>query len=76
MDPFATERRVFESRRSDLITRHEGEFAVVHGERVLGTRPSLEGAVDLGYRLTQATAFLVKRIERCDVPVFLPAWVR
>ncbi len=75
MDPFATERRVFETRKLDLLDAHEGQYAVVHGEDLLGIRPSLEAAVEFGYRTTRAAAFLVKRIERRDVPIFLPAWV-
>lgn len=76
MDPFAAERRVYDARKPDLVSAHEGDYAVVYGESVLGVRPTLEAAVELGYRLTRASAFLVKRIERREAPVFVPAWVR
>lgn len=46
-----------------LKERLEGSFAVIKGERVLGTPASFDEAIRLGIRETRGREFLVKRIQ-------------
>lgn len=75
MDPFETEHRVFASHLARLLATHEGDYAVVYGERLIGVCTTLESAVELGWTETRSRSFLVRRITEEPAVVLLPARV-
>ena len=75
MDPFQTERRVFDAHLNDLLACSEGQFVAIHGTEILGTSATFEGAVELGFTRTGQRAFLVRRIAATPTPLIVPARV-
>jgi len=76
MHDLGRESATFAAALPGLLEGHRGEYALVHGDRVLGTFPSESDALLEGYRrLWESRPFLVKRIvpREEEVPAFLGA---
>ncbi|MEZ6235491.1 MAG: hypothetical protein R3B68_15000 [Phycisphaerales bacterium] len=67
MGRYQTEQAIYTQRLAEwLRARLEGSFAVIKGDRVLGTPASFDEAIRLGIRETRGREFLVKRIQPAD----------
>jgi hypothetical protein len=56
------EAKYFEAIRNELLGRARGEYALIHGEKLIGTFTSKEDAIKAGYLSFGNAPFLVKRI--------------
>lgn len=59
----------YERLRTELVRDHDGEFALVHGDALVGVFPSETAAIDEGYRRFGKVPLLVRRIAAVD-PVY------
>lgn len=53
----------------DLKAKHEGKYALIHGETVVDTFSTYEDAIKRGYQEFKTQPFLVKQIHAIE-PVF------
>jgi len=74
------ERRKFEEILDALLREHTNEWAVLHGDDLLGVRPSLDDAFSLGYSaVAEDEPFLVTQIiapEASQVTVMPTLYLR
>ncbi len=69
--PLALEWATYRANRQEL-QRHEGQWVVIHGEQILGIRPSYEEALRLGYERAGYVDFLAHQILVSEPIHFLP----
>ncbi|OIO21354.1 hypothetical protein COV61_00510 [Candidatus Micrarchaeota archaeon CG11_big_fil_rev_8_21_14_0_20_47_5] len=63
-----TEIETYEANKEDLLREHEGEFVLIHNEKVIDTFKSQEDAIRLGIKRFGNVPFLVKKIELHEQP--------
>jgi hypothetical protein len=63
--PLRREWATYLERKSELLAR-EGQWVVIHGEQILGIRPTYEEALQLGYERAGFVDFLVHQIRETD----------
>jgi hypothetical protein len=63
------ELETFEQCKDALLGEHENEYAVVRGSELLGTFVSEIDAVNAAYGAFGNVPFLVKKIERIELPL-------
>jgi len=63
------ELKTYEARRESLLGSHEGKFALIHGEEILGTFDSQMDAIAWGYRELGNVPFLVKEVLKVGIPL-------
>lgn len=68
-----SERAWYEAHRSDLLQHHEGQYALIHEDRLLGTFSSLEEAFDAGVAALGTEPFLLQHVTREAEIVYFPA---
>ena len=68
-DVLDAELNTFEAHRRDLVAKAKGQFALVHGDEIVGVFANDEDALIEGYTLFGNRAFLIKEISEVDVPV-------
>jgi hypothetical protein len=56
----------FEANRAMLLGKARGEYALIHGDELIGTFVSKEDAINAGYEKFGNTPFLVKLITEVD----------
>ena len=56
----------FEENRAKLLGKAKGEYALIHGEELIGTFVSKEDAINAGYEKFGNAPFLVKLIAEVD----------
>lgn len=71
--PLEKELSYYNSIRDDLIKNHEGKFALIKGETLVGTFDRAESAYTEGVKLFGNQAFLVKQILREEPVETIPA---
>ncbi len=59
----------YRARFDNLIAVHEGKFALLHGDQLLGVFDSQMDAITRGYKELGNVPFLVKHISRLEVPL-------
>jgi hypothetical protein len=69
--PLGIESATYQAHQRDLLM-HVGQWVVIHGDQVLGVRPSYEEALRLGYEQAGFANFLVHRIAEDDPVHSLP----
>jgi len=52
----------FERLKSQLVSEHEGKFAVISGTELLGVYSTYDDALAIGYEKKKLEPFLVKKI--------------
>jgi hypothetical protein len=62
---------VFRAHLANLLTDHEGKFALIHGDQVAGVFDTEQQGVEEGYRRFNLQPFLVKRIVAVEKPVYM-----
>ncbi len=67
--PLDQEINTFESLKESLLVDHEGEWAVVQKDRLVGVFNSYEDALNQGYKECKAQEFLVRQILRIENPI-------
>lgn len=72
MRALETELNFFEAQRAELLRNHEGKFALIRGERLIGVYDTPEAAFEVGAGLS-GEPMLIKRIEREERPDRVPA---
>jgi hypothetical protein len=70
-EPLGLEWATYQKRKPELLA-HEGQWVVIHGERILGIRPTYEDALRLGYERAGFVDFLVHPIAATDPVDTLP----
>jgi hypothetical protein len=75
MDPFATERRVFEARLPELLAHHEGQYAVIFRDELIGVAAALDDAMRLAWERTRSLRVFVERIRTGRDVAMIPAYV-
>ena len=63
----------FEVQKPQLLEHHAGQFALIHGEQLLGTYTTFQEAFEAGVRALGTQPFLVKQVTAEDRPVQFPA---
>lgn len=71
--PLQKELDFFESKRKDWLATHPGQFAVVHGEVLLGFYPTFAVAYDAGVTEFGLDPFLVQQVTDADKMAQFPA---
>jgi len=66
-----TEWRFFEENRERFVAEAEGKFALIKGRRLFGFFDSEGDALNEGYRRFGQPPFLVKRVQRVELPIHL-----
>lgn len=61
---------IYQSKLSELKT-DEGRFVLIHGEELVDTFDSYEGAIKAGYSQFGLESFLVKQIRFLEQPQFI-----
>jgi hypothetical protein len=72
------ERRFFRQRRAELLRHHEGKFALVHGEELVGVFSTFDDAYAHGIARFGRQLFLVEQISPAKPLAHLPsryAWL-
>jgi hypothetical protein len=64
-NPLATELATFEKLKESLLC-HEGKFAVIYKEELLGVYDTYEDALKIGYEKCKLEPFLVKKIQAVE----------
>ena len=59
----------YERNRESLLATAEGKFVLIHDDSVLGVFESEADAVDQGYQRLGYVPFLVKQVQRVEVPL-------
>lgn len=67
------ELQFYQLHRSELLEKHEGQVALIHGEDLIGTFPTDEEALSEGARRFGLVPFLVKSIRKEEPEVHIPA---
>ena len=65
-EPLAVEWQTYLQHRDELLAEHEGQFVLIHRDRVIETFHAREDALRHGYRQLGAVPFLVHRIMRME----------
>lgn len=63
----------FEARKPELLRHHGGQFAVIHGDELLGTYTTFNEAFEAGVRAVGNRPFLVKEIVDQEAQAQFPA---
>lgn len=71
--PLEKELAFFESQAMQLRADHLGQFALVHGEALLGVYPTFGQAFEAGLKAVGNRPFLVKEIAEHETTVQHPA---
>jgi len=56
------EREYYESLKEDLLRHHEGQFAVIHADQLLGTYTTFDEALAAGVRAYGTQPFLIQEV--------------
>ena len=64
-----SEIKTFELNRKELVGRALGKFALIKGERIVGTYDTANDAVRAGYAELGNVEFLVEEISQFDSPL-------
>jgi hypothetical protein len=67
------ERRVYDAHKADLLTSSAGQFALVHGDELIGTFTKFSEAYEEGVRRFGLEPFLVQQILAEETAMQLPA---
>jgi len=65
----AVELETYAQNLETLLGTHEGKYAVIHGDQVLGTFDSRMDAITWGYRTLGNVPFLVKQVVKVESPL-------
>ena len=71
--PLETELRYFEAKKEELLRHHEGKYALVVGEELLGVFDSREEAYKFGIEKRGNVPMLIKQIIRDEPTETVPA---
>ncbi|MGA2700472.1 MAG: hypothetical protein ABSH35_05180 [Isosphaeraceae bacterium] len=69
--PLGLEWATYQASKRELL-RYEGQWVVIHGEQILGIRPSYEEALRLGYERAGYVDFLARQILASEPVHLLP----
>jgi hypothetical protein len=69
--PLGIESATYQAHYRELLA-HLGQWVVIHGDQILGIRPSYEEALRLGYEQVGFANFLAHQIEEDDPVHSLP----
>ncbi|MGC8644057.1 MAG: hypothetical protein ACP5XB_29710 [Isosphaeraceae bacterium] len=69
--PLAREWATYQANKRQLLS-HEGQWVVIHGEQILGIRPTYEEALRLGYEQAGYVDFLAHQILANEPVHLLP----
>jgi hypothetical protein len=69
--PLGIESATYQAHRRELLA-HVGQWVVIHGDQILGIRPTYEEALQLGYEQVGFANFLVHQIAEDDPVHSLP----
>ena len=64
--PLQEELKTFKQMKKALLRRHEGEYALIQGNRLIETGLSEKKLCRIGIRMFGSHAFLIKKIERVE----------
>ena len=67
-NPLAQELATYQTHKAELLGRHRGGFALIHGEVILGTFDTQGDAIQIGYDRLGNVPFLTKRIVEVETP--------
>jgi hypothetical protein len=65
----------FEEKKAEWLQHYTGQFALVHGDELLGTFTQFDEAFDAGVKRLGNQPFLIKQIVETETPVQFPALV-
>jgi len=63
------ELKAYEAKFENLLASHEGKYVLLHNDDVLGVFDSQMDAINWGYKELGNVPFLVKQVNRLDVPL-------
>ncbi len=67
-----TELEYFKSVKSDLISTHEGKFALIKGKKLIGVYKKQKTAYLKGLKELGETQFLIKQVAKEEKPESVP----
>lgn len=69
------ERKFYDSKKSDLVRDHAGQFALIHDSELVGTFTTFTEAYEEGVRRFGITPFLVQQVREQEPTAQIPALV-
>jgi hypothetical protein len=63
----------FEAHKDELLAQHDGQFVLIHGDRLVGAFATFEQAFDAGIQTVGNQPFLIKPVAREERPESFPA---
>lgn len=67
------ELKYFEANRTNLLQHHAGKFALIVGNRLIGSFDTAERAYEAGLEAVGNVPMLIKQVTATDVPEQVPA---
>jgi hypothetical protein len=58
--------QTYEKLKDQLVAEHEGKYAVISGEELLGVYSTYDDALKIGYEKRELKPFLVKKISSIE----------
>ena len=62
----ASELATYEAHKEELVSQHEGRYALVHGSEIAGVWDTYNDALESGYQKFKLEPFLVKQIQSIE----------
>jgi hypothetical protein len=63
----------FEAHRHDLLEHHEGQFVLIHEDRLVGNFGTFEQAFSAGIQTVGNRPFFIKQVVQEELPQQFPA---
>ncbi len=67
------ELRFFESKKRELLSLYQGQFAVIKGERLVGTYTTFQEAFEAGVKEFGTAPFLIRQVVEKEQVLQYPA---
>ena len=71
--PLEQELQYYSAHKIELLEHHQGQFALIKGDALLGTYTTLEEAFDAGVKALGNQPFLIKQVLETDEVIQYPA---
>jgi hypothetical protein len=73
MEALEQELKIFGENEAEWSKAHPGKFVLIKGHEVIGFFDEPEPALSTGARLVGAESFLVRKLDKSDENIYIPA---
>jgi len=72
--PLEKEKKFFDGQKNELLKHHEGQFALIKGEKIHGFFPTEQEAFKKGIEIFGLEDMFIKQILKEEPKTFIPAF--